>query len=96
MIFRVFRSMPLLMELVSVKDGFYYRHGAPNGAFAWFIPPKTATMKKLEPSLSNLDSAVDPHPAKRDKGTETQDALQRGNEATDCTDFTDEEENSYL
>jgi len=24
--------MPLLPELVSIKDAFYYEHGAPNGA----------------------------------------------------------------
>jgi hypothetical protein len=24
-------SMPLLTELVSMEDGFCYRHGAPNG-----------------------------------------------------------------
>ena len=28
-----FISMPLLTELVSIKDGFSYKHGAPNGAF---------------------------------------------------------------
>jgi hypothetical protein len=36
MIFRVFQAMPLLTELVSVKDGFNYRHGAPDGALACF------------------------------------------------------------
>jgi hypothetical protein len=27
-----FISMPLLTELVSIEDGFCYKHGAPNGA----------------------------------------------------------------
>lgn len=42
--FVAFRSMPLLTELVSSKDGFCYRHGAPNGAVAPSLhsaPPKT-------------------------------------------------------
>src|ERR1035437_5617924 len=30
--FLTFISMPLLTELVSIKDGFSYKHGAPNGA----------------------------------------------------------------
>ena len=30
--FGMFISMPLLTELVSIKDGFSYKHGAPNGA----------------------------------------------------------------
>jgi hypothetical protein len=37
----VYQAMPLLPELVWVKDGFHYRHGAPAGAFAGFIPPQT-------------------------------------------------------
>jgi hypothetical protein len=30
--FLTFISLPLLTELVSIKDGFSYKHGAPNGA----------------------------------------------------------------
>ena len=30
--FVAFISMPLLTELVSIKEGFSYKHGAPNGA----------------------------------------------------------------
>ena len=30
-VFEAFSSMPLLMELISSKDGFCYRHDAPNG-----------------------------------------------------------------
>ena len=30
--FAMFISMPLLTELVSINDGYGYRHGAPNGA----------------------------------------------------------------
>jgi hypothetical protein len=30
--FVIFTSMPLLTELMSIKDGFSYKHGAPNGA----------------------------------------------------------------
>ncbi len=30
--FVTFISMPLLTELISIKDGFSYKHGAPNGA----------------------------------------------------------------
>ncbi len=29
----ILKDMPLLTELVSVVDGFCYRHGAPCGAF---------------------------------------------------------------
>jgi hypothetical protein len=36
----VFQAMPLLTELVPVKDSLNYRHGAPAGAFACFIPPQ--------------------------------------------------------
>ena len=35
---RVCRAMPLLPELVPMKGGFDYRHGAPAEAFASFIP----------------------------------------------------------
>ena len=35
----VFQAMPLLPELVLVQNGFNYRHGAPDGAFACSIPP---------------------------------------------------------
>jgi hypothetical protein len=38
----VVQTVPLLTELVSVEDGFHYKHGAPDGAFACFTPPKTA------------------------------------------------------
>jgi hypothetical protein len=31
-VFVAFNAMPLLMELVSRKDGLCYKHGAPNGA----------------------------------------------------------------
>jgi hypothetical protein len=42
-------SMPLLTELVSINDGFCYRHGAPNGAVPTrqhFIPSKTANLSR--------------------------------------------------
>ena len=43
--FGMFISMPLLTELVLIKEGFSYRHGAPNGAGTTrqhCIPPSTA------------------------------------------------------
>jgi hypothetical protein len=43
--FGTFISMPLPTELVSIKEGFSYRHGAPNGAVTTHqlcIPGKTA------------------------------------------------------
>jgi hypothetical protein len=44
-VFVALMSMPLLTELVLGKDGFCYRHGAPNGAVPTrphSIQPKTA------------------------------------------------------
>jgi hypothetical protein len=41
MIVRVVRSIPLLTELVPVRDGFHYRHGAPNGALTCFTASRT-------------------------------------------------------
>jgi hypothetical protein len=43
-----FISMPLLTELVSIKDGFSYKHGAPNGAVTtrqheWSIRGRSTT-----------------------------------------------------
>ena len=38
----VFQAMRLLTELMPVQDGFNYRPGAPDGAFACFIRPRTA------------------------------------------------------
>jgi hypothetical protein len=43
--FVTFISMPLLTELFSIKDGFSYKHGAPNGAVTtspYRIAPKIA------------------------------------------------------
>ena len=40
-----FISVPLLTELVSINDGFSYKHGAPNGAVTtrqYRIPLETA------------------------------------------------------
>jgi len=46
--FLTFLSMPLLTELVSIKDGFNYKHGAPNGAVTtrqhdWIIRGRPTT-----------------------------------------------------
>ena len=43
--FVTFTSMPLLTELISIKAGFSYKHGAPNGAVTtrqYRIPLETA------------------------------------------------------
>jgi len=45
--------MPLLTELVSNKDGFGYRHGAPNGACAPadYAPDFWQDARALTPSV---------------------------------------------
>jgi len=37
----MFQAVPLRTELVTVKQGFCYRRGAPDGALAGFIAPQT-------------------------------------------------------
>jgi len=39
-----------LAELVSTENGFSYKHGAPSGALAGFLPLKTAKTPNLTPS----------------------------------------------
>ena len=53
-VFVVLISMPLLTELVSIKAGFSYKHGAPNGAVTdqHRIPPETA--KNQAPGRKSL------------------------------------------
>jgi hypothetical protein len=46
-------SMPLLTELVSAKDGFCYRHGAPNGAV-----PKPNSAESSEEPIPGTESAA--------------------------------------
>src|ERR1035437_9534032 len=53
--------MPLLPELVPVKDGLNYKHGAPAGAFACFIPPQAQF--GLPPSFGPLPAALRLDPA---------------------------------
>ena len=62
-----FVSMPLLTELAPGKNGFCYKHGAPNGTVprpATPIPPKTAEIcfrlmpgEAAEPSLERVAEA---------------------------------------
>jgi hypothetical protein len=46
--FLAFNSMPLLTELGSIKDGFSYKHGAPNGAV---------------PRSNSIENSAEPNPA---------------------------------
>ena len=70
----VFQAMPLLpQELVWVKDGLNYRHGAPGGAFAGFSPPRTAGFG-LPASFGPLPA---PHTLKRNWACRDQAASTR-------------------
>jgi hypothetical protein len=51
-----FLSMPLLTELVSSKDGFCYRHGAPNGAV--FPSQRPIPLKTAKTLFQVLEAAV--------------------------------------
>ena len=58
--FLTFISMPLLTELISIKEGFSYKHGVPNGAVStrqYRSPLETAENPNLPPA-----SAVSPAP----------------------------------
>jgi hypothetical protein len=48
--FAMFISMPLLTELVSIHDGYGYRHGAPNGAVQKPNPTEDIEMPQKEAS----------------------------------------------
>jgi hypothetical protein len=62
--FAMFISMPLLTELVSIHDGYGYRHGAPNGAVATrqhCIPTETAKNRELARKSYARSRLHDPH-----------------------------------
>jgi hypothetical protein len=57
--FVTFTSMPLLTELFSIKDGFSYKRGAPNGAVITSLyrtPLETA--KRRRSSKTELASSL--------------------------------------
>jgi hypothetical protein len=61
----MFQAVPLLLELVSVQNGFNYRRGAPDGAFAGLIPPQTARFG-LPASLGPLPARSGSTPPERE------------------------------
>jgi hypothetical protein len=62
--FAMFVSMPLLKELVSINDGYGYRHGSPNGAVATRQqgnPPETGKNRELACKSNARSRLHDPH-----------------------------------